>query len=205
MPSFLRVTEAVRDVLVVLWPEPRDQEHARDRGWYRIRPGAAVDRLGDLSRFRTLAFYQPDSFGPEGRRVQYSAPVLAYERRTRAELLPEERDHVRGQQRYHCFRLAPLAELPRPIVSRRGRRLLFIPTTGNHLARAREINELFAGTPIEERMFSALKAAGLWPEREYFVELSRPEARHTRPAAHFLDMALFCRERNLDVECDGDT
>jgi hypothetical protein len=180
-------------------------EHARDRGWYRIRPGAAVDRLGDLSRFRTLAFYQPDSFHADARRVRYYAPVLAYERRTRAEFLPEERDHIRGQQLYHWFRLGRLSELPRPIPSRKGRRLLFIPTTEQRLSRAAEINELFAGTPIEDRMFAALKREGLWPEREYFIELSRPEARHARPAAHFLDMALFCRERNLDVECDGDT
>src|SRR5438552_16421593 len=98
--------QAVRDVLIALWPEPEDLERARDRGWYRVRPGAAIDRLGDLTRFRTLAFYQPDSFGADGRRVRYRAPVLGCERQTRAELLPEERDHVRGKQLYHCFRLA---------------------------------------------------------------------------------------------------
>jgi hypothetical protein len=205
MPLTPRSIEAVPDVLVALWPEPRDLELARDRGWYRVRPGAAVDRLGDLTRFRTLAFYQPDSFSDDARRVRYRAPVLSYERRTRAELLPEERDHVRGEQLYHFFRLGSLVELPRPIVSRKGRRLLFIPTTEIQLLLATEINELFAGTPIEERMFGALKREGLWPEREYYVELSRPEAPHARRAHHFLDLALFCRERNLDVECDGDT
>lgn len=180
-------------------------ELARERGWYRVRPGVAVDRLGDLTRFRTLAFYQPDSFGAAGRRVCYRAPALDYERRTRAELLPEEPDHVRGEQFYHCFRLGPLVELPRPIVSRKGRRLLFIPTTETRLSQAEEINELFAGTPIEDRLFGALKRDGLWPEREYYLELRRSEAKRARPAVHFLDLALFCRDRNLDVECDGDT
>ena len=198
-------SHAARDVLVVLWPEPRDLERARDRGWYRVRPGTAVDRLGDLDRFRHLSFYQPDSFGADGRRVRYRAPVLAYERLTRAELLPEERDHVRGEQLYHCFRLGPLLDLPRPIISRKGRRLLFIPTTEPQLASAVEINDLFAGTPIEERMFRALKQAGLWPEREYYIELRRPEAQRDRPSIHFLDLALFCQDQNLDVECDGDT
>jgi hypothetical protein len=195
----------VRDVLVALWREPRDLNLARDRGFYRVRPGAAIDHLGDLTRFRSLAFYQPDSFGDDGRRVRYQAPVLRYERLTRAELLPEERDHVRGEQLYHCFRLGPLTELPRPIVSRKGRRLLFIPTTVRRLSLAEEINELFAGTPIEDCLFEALKREGLWPEREYYVELPRSEARQARPVPHFLDLALFCRERNLDVECDGDT
>src|SRR5262249_45846602 len=95
----------VRDVLVALLPQPRDLEFARERSWYRVRPGAAIDRLGDLSRFRTLAFYQPDSFGDDQRCIRYRAPVLGYHRLTRAELLPEEPDHVRAQQMYHCFRL----------------------------------------------------------------------------------------------------
>jgi hypothetical protein len=152
-----------------------------------------------------LAFYQPDSFNADRRRVRYQAPILNYELLPRAALLPEERDHVRGAQLYHCFHLGPLVELPQPILSRKGRRLLFIPTTQHKLATAREINELFAGTPIEEQLFKALKGQGLWPEREYYVELTRPEARRSRPAGHFLDLALFCQGRNLDVECDGDT
>jgi hypothetical protein len=196
-------TASKKDVLVALWPEPRDLEFARERGWYRVRPGAAIDRLGDLTRFRTLAFYQPDSFGSDGRRVRYRATVLGYERRTRAELLPEERDHVRGEQPYHCFHLGPLEELPQPILSRKGRRLLFIPSTEHRIATAREINDLFAGTLIEDRLFDALRREGLWPEREYFIELRRPEAERARPVPHFLDLALFCRERNLEVECDG--
>jgi hypothetical protein len=204
MPSIVSSSDAVRDVLVALWPEPRDLERARDQRWYRVRPGAAVDRLGDLTRFRTLAFYQPDSFKDDARRVRYHAPVRGYERRTRAELLPEERDHVRGGQLYHWFRLGPLEELPRPIISRKGRRLLFIPTSEDRLSLATEINELFAGTPIEESMFGALKREGLWPERQYYIELRRSEAPEASRARHFLDLALFCRERNLDVECDGD-
>jgi REase_MTES_1575 len=194
-----------RDVLVALWPHPRDLELARERGWYRVRPGVAIDRLGDLSRFRTLAFYQPDAFGTDRRQVRFRTPVLAYERCTRAELLPEEPDHVRAQQIYHCFRLGPLEELPQPITSRKGRRLLFIPTTEDRLTLAQEINELFAGTPIEDHLFAALKREGLWPEREYYVELRRSEAARSRPVPHFLDLALFCRDRDLNVECDGDT
>jgi hypothetical protein len=204
MPPLARSSDEVRDVLVVLWPAPGDMELARDRGFYRMRPGVTVERLGDLRRIRTLAFYQPDAFGRDGRRVRYRAAVVGYERLPRAELLPEERDHVRGGQLYHCFRLGPLEELPRPIISHRGRRLLFIPTTEGRLSLAQEINELFAGTPIEERLFAALKREGLWPEREYYVELRRSEVPEAR-IPHFLDLALFCRQRNLDVECDGDT
>src|ERR1051326_5027160 len=121
MPTSASSSSAVRDVLVALWPQPRDRDLARERGWYRMRPGVVVDRPGDLQQFRTLAFYQPDSFGAEGRRVCSYAPVLGYERRLRADLLPEERDHIHGHQSYHCFRLGPLTDLPHPITSRRGR------------------------------------------------------------------------------------
>jgi hypothetical protein len=145
------------------------------------------------------------SFRADGRHVRYRAPVLGHDRLSRAALLPEERDHIRGRELYHVFRLGPLTELPRPIVSRKGRRLLFIPTTEQRLAQAREINELFPGTPIEDRLFRVRKREGLWPEREYYVELRRPEAATARAVPHFLDLALFCRQRNLDVECDGDT
>jgi len=64
-------------------------ERARDQGWYRVRPGAAVDRLGDLTRFRTLAFYQPDSFKDDARRVRYHAPVVAYDRRPAPSCCPK--------------------------------------------------------------------------------------------------------------------
>jgi hypothetical protein len=200
-----RLTKPIRDVLVALWPRPRDLQLARERGWYRVRPGTAIDRLGDLSRFHTLAFYQPDSFGSDRRRIRYQAQALGYEQLTRDQILPEEPDHPRSGQLYHCFRLGPLTELPQPIVSHRGRRLLFIPTTEGRLASAREINELFAGTPIENHLFSTLKGTGLSPEREYYVELRRVEAPRSRPTPYFLDLALICRNRNLDVECDGDT
>jgi hypothetical protein len=205
MRSPSRSPKPDRSVLVALWPQARDLAPARERGFYRVRPGAAVDRLGDLSCFHTLAFYQPDAFGQDSRCVCYRARVMAYERLTRAELLPEERDHVRGNQLYHCFRLGPLEELPRPIVSRRARRVLFIATTEQRLSNATEVNELFAGTPIEDDLFAALKREGLWPEREYHVELPRSEAPHARPVHHFLYLVLFCREQQLDVECDGDT
>jgi hypothetical protein len=50
-----RFPKQPRDLLIALWPKASDLDLARERGFYRVRPGAAVDRLGDLSRFRARA------------------------------------------------------------------------------------------------------------------------------------------------------
>src|SRR5436853_7839192 len=93
MPYMSGARKTIRDVLVALWPQPRDLDLAQERGWYRVRPGVAIDRLGDLSRFGTLAFDQPDSFGNDRRRIRYRARVLGCDRLTPAALLPAEPAH----------------------------------------------------------------------------------------------------------------
>jgi very-short-patch-repair endonuclease len=192
-----------RDVLVAWLPQPADLDLARDRGFYRIRPGAAVNRLGDLERFRTIGFYQPDSFGTERRRIRYYAEVRLHEMVRRQDLLPDAPDHSRASDLYHCFRLEGLQEFVRPIRSDRGRRLLFHATTAERLFAATEINDLFLGNPLEERMYARLKHSGLRPEREYWVQYAQQEARG-RKQNYFLDFAVLCRKRNLAIECDGD-
>ncbi len=194
------------EVLVALLPEPRDLELARERGWYRVRQAELAERIrGGLDQFGHLAFYQPDSFGPERRCVRYYAPILGRNRATRRELLPEEPDQPRAEQLYLRFDLGPLEEVARPIPASRGRRVLFIPTSWRRLALAEELNELFAGTPIEELLYRRLRELGLFPEREWPVTLLDPDRRSRRPRHYFLDLALFCQQRNLDVECDGDS
>jgi len=194
----------VRDVLVALWPLPGDRRLAERQGWYRMRPAKPVTQLGDLRRFRELLFYQPDSFGPGRRIIEYRAAVSAYELVRRIDLLPDEFDHPRAQQMYHCLRLGPLTRLETPIRSRIGRRILFVPTTAERVASAQDINDLFSGTPPEDLLYCNLRDAGLYPEREYWVDVPRPGTPRARKALHCLDFAVMCRDGNLDVECDGD-
>jgi len=86
--------------------------------------------------------------------------------------------------------------LPEPIISRRLRRILFISTTFMRFRQAKEINDVFHESPIEETFWDALKAERIEAERQYMVG--------TSGWFFYLDFALFCRERNIDVECDGD-
>ncbi|MBI3909728.1 MAG: DUF559 domain-containing protein [Armatimonadetes bacterium] len=198
------MADSQRDVLVALLPQPRDLLLAQERGWYRVRSRELAGRIkGGLRQFTDLAFYQPDSFGPERRCVRYYAPIRGLSHARRIELLPEEIAHPRAQQLYLRIDLGPLESLPQPIPSARGRRILFIPTSWERVAAAEDINDLFIGSPIEDQLYRQLRAAGLLPEREYHVQVSGHSQRRARH--YFLDFAIFCRQRNLDIETDGDT
>src|SRR5512136_2406734 len=61
---------------------------------------------------------------------------------TRRDLLPEQPDHPRADQRYYKLSLGKLIELPHPIPSRSLRRITFVLTNGKRLNEAWEINDL---------------------------------------------------------------
>ena len=153
-------------VLVVVMNSPRDFALARDAGWYRI-PLARAPRLVAADY---LAFYQTRVFGEEAWAIHYYAPVRRYRVVTRMELLPDEPEHPRAHERYYKIEIGPLQRLARPIPSRRLRRITFIPTTLSRLLRAREINDLWMGNPLQERLWAELKAHGIEAEREYSIQ-----------------------------------
>ena len=192
-------------VLVAFLPAPSDLLLAEEQGWYRIRSRQMADRLrGGIERFSYLAFYQPQSFGNEKYCIRRYAPIRAVTEAKRLELLPDQPAHPLADQIYYKLDLGPVSVLERPIVSDRPRRILFIPTTFDRLHRCREINELFTGSRIEDLLFEQLRRLDLTPEREWHVICSDP-ARPGRPKrSYFLDFALFCRDREIDIETDGD-
>ena len=179
-------------VLVAVMNNRRDFEIARDQGWYRIPLKRAPRQVGA----DYLAFYQTKAFGPEKWAVNYYAPIKRYRIVTRAELLPEEADHPRAHDRYYKVEIGPLQRLPRPIPSRRLRRITFIPTTLGRLLSAREINDLWCGGPSEEALWEAFKRSGLDAERRYVVREVR--------ASYQVDFAIFCREGQVAVACSGE-
>ncbi len=152
-------------VLVVIMNNPRDFALARDAGWYRI-PLARAPRLVAADY---LAFYQTRVFGKEAWAIHYYAPVRGYRIVTRVQLLPDEADHPRAHERYYKIEIGPLQRLERPIPSRRLRRVTFIPTTLSRLLHAGEINDLWLGNPIQERLWAELKGKGIEAEREYTI------------------------------------
>jgi very-short-patch-repair endonuclease len=179
--------------LVAVVTRKQDWELARSQRWYRIPVCSAPEGLENV---RFLAFYQTRLFGNEKWAVSWYAPVLGMSRAARRELLPDEPDHPRAGAEYYKLTFGEMARLPRPIPSRRWRRIVFIPTSLERLMHAQEINDLFKVSPIEERLYFMLKDAGLPVERQFFV---REEG-----TGYMLDMAVFCRDGNLDIECDGE-
>jgi hypothetical protein len=126
-------------VLVAIINRPRDLAAARDEGWYRIPLARAPRAL----HAEYLAFYQTAAFGSERWAVRYLAAVRAVNIATRAELLPTEAGHPHANERYYRFAIGPLFVLAAPLLSRRLRRIAFIPTTIGQLLRARDLNELW--------------------------------------------------------------
>jgi very-short-patch-repair endonuclease len=149
-----------------------------------------------LDSIQYLAFYQPRLFGDERYAVNWYARVRGISKVTRRELLPDEPRHAHAGAEYYRCELGELTRLPHPIPSRRWRRIVFIPTSLERLLHAEEINDLFKVSPIEDRLYFTLKDSGLATERQYFV---REES-----SGYMLDMAVFCRDSNLDIECDGE-
>lgn len=144
-------------ILVAVVKTPRDLEIARVLGWYRIPLRTAPKTM----RVDWLAFYQPGSFGPEGRAIRYVAPVRGYELTTRADLLRDEKSHPAAEEPYYRLQLGPLQSLPRPIPSGHWHRITFFYTTGERLLSACEVKDL--RVPLgasEDRLWRLLRERG---------------------------------------------
>ncbi len=132
-------------VLVVLMNNPRDLQAAREQGWYRIPQARAPKNLAQADY---LAFYQTRAFGNEKWSIHHYAPVRGQDTIRRRDLLPDEPDHPRANAPYACVRLGPLETLAEPIIGEKGRRLLFVMTTGLQFITARHVEDLLRKHPI---------------------------------------------------------
>lgn len=161
-------------VLVVLVNHPRDLEIVRSEHWYRIPAKHAPTHF---SHACYLAFYLPKAFGEDKWTIREYAPVRGHELVRRRDLLPGESDHPRADEPYYKLQLGRLIPLPRPIVSRSGRRILFIWTTGEKFSRAVEINDLLGASMADDALWAALKDAGIGAERQMIVHDTRSRYR----------------------------
>lgn len=144
-------------VLVAVVTRPRDLQLAREACWYRI----PLKHLPRQLAAEYLAFYQTAAFGEERWAVRYYAPILRYRIATRRELLPDEADHPRADERYYRLELGPLHTLPLPVPAARLRRITFIATTFGQLRRARDVRELWHPAEDQHHTGEGLWGAGL--------------------------------------------
>jgi very-short-patch-repair endonuclease len=184
------------EVLVAIMNDSRDLDIAREKHWYRI-PVPSVERfLKERWPPEWLAFYQTKEFGDEAYAVNYFARVLDIREVTRRELFPDEAHGKKAERTYCQLMLAPLEKLAQPILSRRWRRIVFIPTTLEKFAHAGEVNDLFDDSPLEDRLWAVLKLLGIRAERQEYVNI--------KDELYALDFAVYCQAGNLAVETDGD-
>jgi hypothetical protein len=175
-------------VLVAIIKSPADLALARDEGWYRI-PQRRVPK-GVHAEY--LAFYLGRAFGDQKWAIHYYARHEGHELVRRRDLFPGKPDHPRADEPYFKIQLGPLQQLSRPILSLRWRRITFIHTTWDRFVDASEINDLFVeGAPYVDRLYYALREAGILPERHYRI---REEGEQ-----YIADLAIPCKTGTVGV------
>lgn len=189
------VTPAGRDpVLVGVVNRKRDLDLIDRERWYRV-PVASAPRKGWPPAWFAAFETQAVSGGPQV--IRRFAPVLGLEVLAREQLFPGEPARDRAGKLYHKLLLGPVELLDPPISVPVPRRLVFITTTARRLSSALTVNDLYYESPLEDRLWKALKDLKIPAERQW------PETVDGK--RYLLDFAVFCQRANLDVEVDGDT
>ncbi len=134
------LSAASERVLVAIINNQLDLTLVREQHWYRIPVSSAKKWLGGNWPPQWLAFYQTEIFGSEAFSINYYARVLDIREAFRWELFPEGPRDDKAQQRYYQLVLGPLERREPAIVSRRWRRIVFIPTDWQRFVNAVEIN-----------------------------------------------------------------
>ena len=191
------VTSTRGEVLVAIINNVLDFAVARDQHWYRIPVRSAGKWLKDCWPPQWLAFYQTKVFGQQAYSINYYAQVLNIRRVYRWQLFADQPRNTKSNQRYYQLFLGPLGQLPKPILSRRRRRIVFIATTWQKFVNAVEINDLSDESPLEDLLWAELKGWQIQAERQEFVKVGGRD--------YALDFAIHCALSKLDVETDGDT
>jgi len=184
------------EVLVAILNNLLDFAIARDQHWYRIPVSSVHKWLKDRWPPQLLAFYQTKVFGSEAFAVNYYARVLDVRQVYRWQLFLDQPHDEKGRKRYYQLILEPLQRLPKPILSRRWRRIVFIPTIWEKFSSAAEINDLYDESPLEDRLWAEFKRLQISVERQEFVQV--------KDRFYALDFAIYCTSGQIDVETDGD-
>ncbi|OGU13653.1 MAG: hypothetical protein A2X61_02015 [Ignavibacteria bacterium GWB2_35_12] len=187
------------DTLIALLRDVNDYNIALEQHWYRIPVNSAPSIVHER-RIKYIAFYQTKKFGADAFVVRWFARVKKIRIVHRQDLFGKEKKNIKSRKIYYKLEFEKLRELPKPIPSLRHRPIIFVQTTFKKFRTAKEINDLFIESPIEERMWDAFRKEEINAERQYEVIYGKGNNQR-----YYLDFAMFCKSRNLAVECDGDT
>jgi very-short-patch-repair endonuclease len=183
------------DTLVAIMNSMLDFHIAENYNWYRIPVDSAPPIVRDKS-IKYLAFYHTKTFAAEKYSIRWYAKVKSIDIVGRRDLFPDEPENSKTNKSYYKLSFEPLKLLPTPIISSKGRMLIFIPTNRYKLFHAREINDIFNNSPLDNELWKALASKKISAERELYV--------YPNNNRFCLDFAIFCKKGNINIECDGD-
>lgn len=184
------------ELLVAILNKQLDFAILRERNWYRIPVSGAQKWLKDRWPPQWIAFYQTKTFGEEAHGIFYYGQVVDIKFVRRWQIFPDEPLNEKSNRAYYQVFIGSLLRLPKPIYSRRLRRIVFIPTTWNKFIQASEINDLFDESSLEDKLWEELRRVHIPAERQELVEINKQR--------YFLDFAIYCTNGKIDVETDGD-
>lgn len=184
------------ELLVGIVTNQSDFEIIHNQHWYRI----PTDKAERLTKKRWppkwIAFYYTNAIKEFPQMIIYYAKVSNIEVATRRQLFPEEKENYKSKRSYCKISFKKVESLPKPILSRRWRRIVFIQTTYKKFINAVEVNDLFDGSRLEDRLWAEFKRNGISAERQEVVKVDEK--------FYFLDFAIHCKKGKLDIETDGD-
>jgi very-short-patch-repair endonuclease len=184
------------ELLVAIINNQLDFSIARDKHWYRIPVESVKKLLKEKWPPQWLAFYHTSAFKESAHSIGYSTQVLKISEARRWQLFPELPLNEKSDKLYYQLLLSPLKKLTNPIYSRHWRRIVFIPTTFEKFNNALEINDLYDGSPLEDKLWAALKILNIPAERQEFIRANNKN--------YSLDFAVYCEKGKLNIETDGD-
>ena len=186
------------EVLVAILNDKLDFAILREKLWYRIPVSSVKKWLIEKWPPKWLAFYQTNALDipAEKHAINYFAEVVKIRRILRSQLFPDQPLDAKSNKYYYQIFVKSLRKLPKPIYSRKFRRIVFIPTTWEKFISAIEINDLYDESSLEDRLWAEFKNHGIPAERQEFMVAKGHD--------YALDFAIYCAKGNIDVETDGD-
>src|ERR1035438_7703171 len=119
-----------------------DLDIAKTQNWYRI-PVKSAPKIVKENKLEIIAFYQTKEFDEEKYAIKYYGIVDKISILKRRKLFPNETQNAKSNNEYYKIEFLPLLKLERPIISKRHRFIIFIPTTKEKFLKALEINHLY--------------------------------------------------------------
>ena len=183
-----------KELLVAILPKTSALDRLKNESWYHIPVESAPEKRWPP---KVLAFYQGKVFGKEeAYKIRYFGEVENIDIVPRKVLFPnDDKNKQKEENLYYRVQLKELKERETPIISYRPRRLAFIPTTLAKFENAEQINDLFDGSPLEDLLWTGLKALKVLAERQWKIVVQNHN--------YYLDFAVFCKNGKLAIETDG--